>query len=171
MAAGPRLWDAPDGHYAFFHLTASRDWSQLIALYSSRQIPIGEMCEKQPVQIVAVAIALREKGRARASTGILQCIRQRVSVEARMKSRNPFRVAGSFEFDRATVFGIDGNRADALRYLERAIDNGWLGRPYSGQISDYPQFDLLQGDRRVATLQQRIDQKLAQERAEVLAQG
>lgn len=171
MIAGPRLWDAPDGHYAFFQLAASRDWDHLAALYNSRQIPIGEMCEKQPAQIVAVAIALREKGRARASTGILQCIRQRVSVEARMKSRNPFRVAGSFEFDRATLFGFDGNRAGALRFLERAIDQGWLGRPYSSQISNYPQFDLLQGDRRVATLQQRIDETLARERAAVLAQG
>ena len=171
MIAGPRLWDAPDGHYAFFYLAASRDWSQLTALYDSRQIPIGEMCEKQPAQIVAVAIALREKGRARASAGILQCIRQRVSVEAKMKSRNPFHVAGSLEFDRATLFGFDGNRADALRFLERAIDQGWLGRPYSSQISDYPQFDLLRGDQRAATLQQRIDQKLAQERAKVLAQG
>ena len=171
MTAGPRLWDAPDGHYAFFHLAASRDWKQLTALYNSRQIPIGEMCEKQPAQIVAVAMALREKGRARESTEILRCIRQRVSVEAQMKSRNPFRVAGSLEFDQATLSGFDGNRAEALRFLSRAIDQGWLGRPYSSQISDYPQFDLLQGDRRVVTLQQRINQKLAQERAEVLAQG
>ena len=170
MAAGPRLWDAPDGHYAFFHLAASRDWNRLTALYDSRQIPIGAMCEKQPAEIVAVAIALREKGRARTSSEILQCIRRRVSVESRMKSRNPFRVAGSLEFDQATLFGFDGNRADALRFLNQAIDQGWLGRPYSSQISDYPQFDLLRGDRRTATLQQRINQKLAQERAEVLAQ-
>ncbi|MEO5578727.1 MAG: BTAD domain-containing putative transcriptional regulator [Sphingomicrobium sp.] len=171
MIAGPRLWDAPDGHYAFFQLAASRDWAQLTALYGSRQIPIGEMCEKQPVQIVAVAMALREQGRARESTGILQCIRQRVFVEARMRSRNPFRVAGSLEFDRATLFGLDGNRADALRFLKRAIDQGWLGRPYSSQIGNYSQFDLLKGDRRVAPLQQRIDETLARERAAVLAQG
>lgn len=171
MTAGPRLWDAPDGHFAFFWLAASRDWNTLASLYEARRIPISEICEKQAAQIVAVATALRKQGRERVSTAVLQCVRQRVSVEASMNSRNPFRVAGSLEFDRATLSGFDGNRPDALRYLERAVDQGWLGRPYSGKIRDYPQFDLLQGDRRVATLQKQIDQKLAQERAEVLAQN
>ena len=171
MAAGPRLWDAPDGHFAFFHLASVRDWTALAALYDGRQMAVGEMCEKQSGQIVATAIALRETGRKESSEAVLQCMRQQVSVESRMRARNPFRVAGSLEFDQATLFGLDGNRTETLRFLARAVDQGWLGRPYSSRMGDYPQFDLLKGDARITALQQRIDRKLARERAEVLAQG
>ena len=169
MTAGPQLWSAQDGHFAFFHLAASRDWAMLSALYDSLRIPIAEMCERQPVQNFALAIALREKGREHSSAAVLQCIRDRVSVEARMKSRHPFRVAGSLEFDRATLAAFDGRSADSLRFLEEAVNRGWLGRPYSGRLADYPQFDGLRGNPRLAALQSRIDHKIAQERAEVLA--
>ena len=169
--AGAGLWDIPDGHFAFFYLASLRDWKTLAALYDARRMPIGEICEKQFDQIVATAIALRETGRKNPSDAVLQCMRQRISVESRMKARNPFRLAGSLEFEQATLFGLDGNRTETLRFLARAVDQGWIGRPYSSRIGDYFQFDLLKGDTRITALQQRIDRKLARERAEVLAQG
>ena len=171
MAEGPGIWRAPDGHFAFFYLAASRDWPTLAALYNGRPISVGGICEKQQsAQVFAVAIALRRTGNEKASMGALHCLRQQISVESRMTSRNQFELGGSFEFDRASLFGLDGKRDDSLRFLKQAVDQGWLGRPYSSRIADYPQFDLLENDPRLAALQKQIDSKLAKERAEVLAQ-
>lgn len=169
LAAGPRLWDAPGGDFAFFHLAASRDWDRLVAIYDSRRPPLSEACEKQFAQTVAVALALREKSREPEARVILQCGRERASVEARIRERAQLRLAGDLEFDRATLSSFDRKRDEALRFLEQAVTAGWLGRPYSSRLTDYPQIDLLRADPRLTALQRRIDRKIAQERAEVLA--
>ena len=169
MAAGPRLWDAPDGDFAFFHLAASRDWDRLISIYDGRRPPLGDTCEKRNAQIVAVALALREKGREPEAMAVLQCGRERASVEARISERSQLRFAGDLEFDRATLSAFDRKPGEALRFLEQAVAAGWLGRPYSSRLTDYPQFDILRADPRLTELQRRIDRKIAQERTEVLA--
>lgn len=170
LAAGPRLWDAPDGDFAFSHLAASRDWNVLVSVYDGRRPPLSETCEKQNGQVFAVALALREKGRDLEANAVLRCSRERASVEARIRERAQLRLAGDLEFDRATLSTFDRKPAEALVFLEQAVAAGWLGRPYSSRLSDYPQFDSLRPDPRFTALQQRVDRKIAQERSEVLAQ-
>ena len=169
MAAGPRLWDAPDGDFAFFHLAASREWHRLVSIYDGRRPPLSETCEKQYAQIVVAALALREKGREPEARAVLRCGRERASVESRIRERAQNRLAGDLEFERATLGAFDRKPDEALRFLEQAVAAGWLGRPYSSQLADYPQFDLLRAEPRFTALQLRIDRKIAQERAEVLA--
>src|SRR5206468_3499653 len=98
------------------------------------------------------------------------CLRNRLSIEARQKARAPSANFGDFEFDQATLAAFDGNKDAALHWLDQAVARGWLGRPYSPSLSDRPQFDALRSDPRLAALQARIDGKIAQERAKVLAQ-
>lgn len=169
MAAGPRLWDAPDGDFAFFYLAASRDWNMLVSVYDGRRPPLIETCEKQDGQVFAVALALREKSREPEANAVLRCARDRVSVEARIRERSQFHLAGDLEFNRATLNAFDRKPDEALRFLEQAVVAGWLGRPYSSQLVDYPQFDGLRADPRFTALQRRVDRRIAQERAEVLA--
>ena len=167
-AAGAGLWDAPDGHFGFFHLAANRDWNRLVALYDARRPAMNDTCEKANAQVVAVALALRAKGRAPESKAVLQCSRERTSVEARNEARSQFYYAGTLEFDVATIRALDGQGGAALRFLEKAVAIGWMGRPYSSQLVDYPQFDSLKSDLRFTALQKRIDARIARERAEVL---
>ena len=169
MATGARLWDASDGDFAFFHLAASRDWDKLASIYDTRRPSLSDACEKQNAQIFAVAFALREKGREREARAVLQCAREKAAVEARIRERPQLRLAGDLEFDRATFAAFDRKSGEALRFLEQAVAAGWLGRPYSSRLIDYPQLDSLRADPRFPALQQRIDRKIAQERAEVLA--
>ena len=163
------MWDAPDGDFAFFYLAASRDWNTLVSVYDGRRPPLIETCEKQDEQVFAVALALREKSREPEANAVLRCARDRVSVEARIRERAQFHFAGDLEFDRATLNAFDRKPDEALRFLEQAVVAGWLGRPYSSQLVDYPQFDGLRADPRFTALQRRVDRRIAQERAEVLA--
>ena len=61
-----------------------------------------------------------------------------------------------------------GLHADSLNWLDKAITRGWLGRPYSSRLSDYPQFDASQGNPKFAMLQRRLDATIERERAETL---
>ena len=169
VAAGPRLWDAPDGDFAFFHLAAIRDWDRLASIYDGRRPPLSESCEKQNGQVFAVALALREKGRDSEAKAVLRCPRDRASVESRVRERAQNHLAGDLEYDRASFSAFDRKPGEALLFLEQAVAAGWLGRPYSSRLTDYPLFDSLRADSRFQALQQRIDRKIAQERAEVLA--
>lgn len=168
-AAGARLWDAPDGHFGFFHLAANRDWNGLVARYDARRPAPNEICEKRTAQVFAVALALREKGRSRDANTVLQCGRERTTLAAQSKARDQFRYAGALEFDLATFGALDGRKSDALRFLERAVAVGWMGRPYSSRLSDYPQFDAFRSDPRYAAIQARLNATIARERAETLA--
>ena len=167
--SGARLWDAPDGHFAFFYLASTRDWNWLTRLYEVRRPALDATCEKANAQIIAVALALRHTGRAQEAKAVLQCSRERTSIEARNKARSQTLYAGALEFDLATLNALDGNRTAALRFLDGAVAVGWIGRPYSSRLSDYPQFDSLNSDQRYAALQKRIDASIARERAEILA--
>jgi hypothetical protein len=98
-------------------------------------------------------------------------MRSRLVIESRQKSRQPTALLGDYEYDQATLAAFDGEKEPAIRWLEQAVDRGWLGRPYSPSLGDRPQFDALRSDPRLAALQARIDLTISQQRAQVLAQA
>jgi hypothetical protein len=116
-------------------------------------------------------VALRAEGRADDASRLLGCFRDRLAVELNSKARLPQEWPGDLEFRRASFAALTGNREDVVAWLRSAVGRGWLGQPYSSRLADYPQFDALRADRRLGDLQQRIDDKIARERAELAAQG
>ena len=61
-------------------------------------------------------------------------------------------------FDLACVNAIEGNRDEALRWLDKAYDAGWRGWP---QASWTPLLDSLRQDSRFQRLMRRIDEDVA----------
>lgn len=85
-----------------------------------------------------------------------------------MKARATDLRATQLEYRQATLMAAKGAHADSMAWLDKAIARGWIGRPYSSRLSDYPQFDASQGNPKFAVLQRRIDATIARERAETL---
>lgn len=169
-ARGARIWKRPDGGFAFVHLAKLRDWTGLIWLYDRRTLGAAEFCELRPNDSVPFVLALRLKGRATEAQQVLGCLRKRLAVELRNKARLPQDWPGDLELRRASLAMLDGDREGAIRWLDRSVNRGWLGQPYSSRLSDYPQFDALRADPRFVQLQRRIDARIARERAELAAQ-
>jgi TolB-like protein len=164
------LWKRPDSVLAFVHLARLHDWNALAWLYDRRNLSVAEFCERRPNDAVPFVLALRAKGRAHEGQILLGCLRDRLALEFRNHARLPQDWPGDLEFRRAGLSALDGNRPDALGWLDRAVSRGWLGQPYSSRLTDYPQFDGLRADPRFAQLQRRIDVRIARERAELAAQ-
>lgn len=167
---GPMIWTMTDGGLAFAHLAALRDWSTLTKLHDRRPFGRDRFCLGWPDLMPPFALALRATGRAREANTILDCLRHRLGIESRQKSRVPPAWPADLEFNRATLGALEGDREGALRWLDRAVARSWAGQPYSSRLTDYPQFDAIRADPRFATLQRRIDARLARERAELIAQ-
>ena len=166
-SSGPNVWTMPDSGFGFFYLASVRDWRGLNRLYDQRPISADHLCFRNLDAAQAIVPALRAAGRQSDQRNLQACLRNRIVIESRQKSRFWYSYAGEFEFDQATLAALDGNGPKALGLLEQAIERGWLGRPYSSKLTDSPQFDLLRSDPEFAELQSRIDRKIAQERAEV----
>ena len=169
QTAGAHLWYLPDGTVGFFHLAAVHDWSALNRLYDQRPMPPQQLCFNYLEAVQAMVPALRASGRARDAVSLLTCLRSRLAIEARQKSRSWYAFAGDFEYDQATLAGLTGDKGAALNWLDRAVAQGWFGRPYSPSLSDRIQFDSLRSSPQLAALQAKIDQTIAKERAQVLA--
>ena len=167
---GPRIWTMKDGGFAFVHLAALRDWNALASLHDRRPFGQERFCLGSPELTPPLVLALRATGRDRETSGLLDCLRRRLAVESRQKARLPYAWPADLEFQRATLSALEGDRAGALRWLERAVARGWAGQPYSSRLADYPQFDLLNGDPKLADLQNKVRQRLARERAELALQ-
>ena len=164
-----RLWDLPDGGFGFFHLAAVHDWQPLSRLYDQRPIAPQQLCFHNLKAAQTLVPALRAIGRPRDAETVLNCLRNRLAIEAQEKSRSWYAYAGDFEYDQASLAALTGNRNAALRWLDRAVARGWLGRPYSPKLSDRVQFDALRSSPQLAALQAKIDRTIAKERAQVLA--
>lgn len=164
---GSRIWTAKDGGFAFTHLAAVRDWAPLVRLYAQRPARQKEFCEQWWASASPFVLALRARGQPDESEPLLQCMRERLAVELRNKARRPEAWPGDLEFQRASLAALTGDRTGALQWLDRAVSRGWLGQPYSSRLTDYPQFDALRADARLAALQRRVDARIARERDEL----
>lgn len=166
---GAKVWKSKAAGFAFIHLARERDWPVLVNLFDQKPLAFAEFCEQWSNYAWPFAMALQAEGRQPDARKVLQCLRSRLGVETRQKARLPEAWPGDLEFRRATLSALDHKPSDALHWLDRAASRGWLGQPYSNRLTDYPQFDELRADRRIVALQERIDTKIARERAEVLA--
>ena len=169
-SSGVDLWKLPDSSIGFFRLAAMHDWTMLNRLYDERPVAPQQLCFHDLEAAQAVVPALRAAGRQADAQAVLSCLRSRLAIEARQKARSWWEYWGDFEYNQATLAALSGDAPAALHWLEQAVARGWLGRPYSSSVSDRPQFDAFRSDGRMAALQARIDGKIAQERAKVLAQ-
>jgi TolB-like protein len=168
--AGPQVWKTKNAGFVFVHLARLRDWSALANLFDRRGFPFAEYCSWWPNSSAPFVMALRARGRAADAEKVLGCFRARLAVESRMRARLPEEFPGDLESRRASFSALQGDGGAALQWLGKAVDRGWLGQPYSGRLTDYPQFDALRADPRFAQLQRRIDVRIARERAELAAQ-
>jgi tetratricopeptide (TPR) repeat protein len=166
---GANVWNLPDNGFGFFRLAANRDWAALNRLYDQRPTSPEQLCWRNLGAAQAIVPALRAAGRQSDEQKLKACLRNRLAIEAKQKSRSWYSHVGDFEFDQATLAALDGNETQALSWLKQAVGRGWLGIPYSPLLTDRPQFDGLRSDPQLAALQRRIDQRIGQERAEVLA--
>jgi hypothetical protein len=166
-SSNARLWDLPDSSIGFFHLAAIHDWKTLNRLYEQRPTPPGKLCIHSLEAAQAIVPSLRAAGRRGDADTLLSCLRNRLGLERRQKARSWYAYDGDLEYDQATLATLANDRASTLRFLKQAIARGWLGRPYSSNLSDRPQFDSLREDPVYAELQNRIDTTLERERAEI----
>lgn len=151
------IWDLPDGGIGFFYLAAARDWPSLNRLFDQRRVAARQPCFQNLEAAKAMVPALRAAHRSLDAAKVLACLTDRLSTEARQRSRDWYSYAGDIEFNRATAATLRGDRAAALHWLERAIDRGWTGLPYSHSLSDRPQLDALRSQPHFGKLQARID--------------
>lgn len=165
------IWTAPDGDIAIHGLAARRDWGSLIELYATAPTDKAMLCSGGEWQGAIFALALRKGGRAREAEELMECNEKRLTFESRMRARttNPQHPqVADLEFRRATLLALKGDANGALGWLSRAIERGWIGRPYSTRLQDYPQFDALRDDPRTTALQRKMNDRVAQERADIL---
>jgi hypothetical protein len=100
---------------------------------------------------------------------LLSCVRDRTDHTFAQAFRSADSGAGESEAARSMVLALSGDRDGALLWLQRAFNFGWIGSPYSAQLVDWPEFDSIRSDPRLAALQSRIDQRVSQFRNQVLA--
>lgn len=171
---GAGLWGLPDRGFGFFHLAAIHDWTTLNRLYDARPGSPQQLCfgesEAAMISTEALIPAVRAAGRQRDAIALMDCLRERLAIETRQKAAGPAAHFGDYEYDQATLAALSGNRSAALNWLGQAVVKGWVGRPYSPSLTDRPQFDAFHADPRLAALQAKVDQTIAEQRALVLTQ-
>lgn len=161
------LLTAVDGDVAVFGLGAARDWSTIAEAIERDPEALTELCASHYVLAPQIIIALRQTAQVERSRQLLACMRDRVGLSLRMTMRAPDDDPGRLEMRKASVLALSGDRS-AIDWLDKAVKRGWLGQYYSSKLADWPQFDPLRGDPRLAGIQRRIDATIARERAETL---
>lgn len=164
-SAPAALLTAPDAAEAIFALGAMRDWPVLRRLLDLEPGSLNDLCLSQGVLVPQLIIALRETGQGDQSRRLIECMRRNVDRALPMTMRSPDEDPGRLEYRKASVLALSGDRS-AIDWLERAVKRGWLGQYFSSQLKDWPQFDALRGDQRIAQLQRQIDAVIARERTE-----
>ena len=166
--AGSRIWQAPDVEIALFYLASIHDWTSLTRLFDQRRNPVEDACGSSRSVSFPVLMALNATARREEADALLRCVRNRLGFELRQTARSTKSYAGDLEADRATLSAIEGRPEEALKWLNLAVDRGWLGRPLSGNLRERPAFDSLRSDPRYGAIQRRIDAIIARERNETL---
>lgn len=168
VSDGAAAWDANGIAVAIFSLARARDWRAIARFYDVRPAAYRDVCLTGPPFTPFLIMALREAGRGVEVRRLLQCTQRQVSSQLRQLYRANEDAPGEVEMMQASILAILNNR-EALNWLDKAVQRGWLGQYYSSQLSDWPQFDGLKEDPRYAAVQRRINAVIARERAEILA--
>ena len=174
-SGGRELLDAPDLDIAIFALGAAHAWGPLAQLYGKSGMDTAAFCAKLPAMTLPlglnlhVAQALAATGNVAQSRALTGCVGKRLDRTFAQRYRWGDETAGEPEFERAMALALGGDSKGSLDWLGRAIGLGWLGYPYSSRLVDWPEFDGLRSDPRLAALQARIDRRIAEQRAQVLA--
>lgn len=158
---------APDASVALFALGAERDWRTIGEFLRDKDATLIEFCASQFPLVPQVIIALHKTGQIEKSRGLLSCMRERVELAQKMTMRAPDDDPGRLEMGKATLLALSGD-SKAIDWLDKAVKRGWSGQYYSARLSDWPQFDALLDNPRMAALQRIIDARIARERREAL---
>ena len=166
---GPLAWDTSGIEMAVFSLARDRDWPALVRFYAVRPSDYRDVCLTAPTFSTFLIMALSNEGRSAEAQQLMRCTQAWVTSELNQHYRNPDDAPGELEMMQASLLAM---RADerAFDWLEKAVQRGWLGQYYSADLADWPQFDALKNDPRYAALQQRIEARVATQRAKVLTQ-
>ena len=167
LKAGAKAWTANGLDLAIFSLARARDWPAIARFYDSRPADRRDLCVMLPWFTPFIEIALANRGRRAQAAMIHACFQKRLSAQLAMRYRSADHYAGELEMWQASMFAIRGDPR-AFDWLDKAIAKGWVGQYASASLADWPQFDRLRSDPRYAAIQQRIDVRIAKERAETL---
>ena len=165
---GAKAWSANKFEYAIFSLARARDWAAIVQAYDLRPKDLRDLCVRPPNFAPLLAMALERRGRSAESAQILNCVQRNLNRQFAMRFRSPDDAPGEPELWQASLLSLRGG-SRALDWLGKAVARGWLGQYYSGNLSDWPQFDSLRGSPKYLEIQRRMDARIAKERAEVLA--
>lgn len=165
---GSGAWLSSGIESAVFSLARARDWTALATFYDVRPADFQNICVIAPRFTPFLILALEQRGRASEAQRISTCIQRDITSELHQRHRSPDDLPGEVELVQSSLLALKNDRS-ALDWLGRAVDRGWFGQYYSGNLADWPQFDNLHLDPRYLAIQKRIDAKIAAERQKVLA--
>ncbi|HEU5286361.1 MAG TPA: TIR domain-containing protein [Sphingomicrobium sp.] len=166
-SANASVWTKPDSATAFLALAEARDWPQIARLYAARGAATSELCKERTGAIVATAMALERIGRTDESKQLQACLEREIRMQARGPNGPDLTNRNEHEFARAQLAALRGDGQAALNALEKAVQLGWRGYPYSARLSSYPALESLQSQLGYARIQKRLDQLIAAERSQL----
>ncbi len=167
-SANSTLWSRPDAATAFLALAEARYWPQIGRLYAAREAPPAALCKERTGTIIPAAMALQQLGKKSESLQLLTCLHREIKMQARGPNGPDLTNRNEHEFASAQLASLRGDEQAALRALEKAVELGWRGYPYSPKLSSYPALERLQSNLGYARIQRRLDQLLAAERRQLV---
>lgn len=177
--SGAAVWESRDADVAIAALAEARDWRSLSRLYDEwRRIPQdgcfdvfagGVTAHRRASAMMgpSFAVALRSVGRTKEAAALLACLKSSLARHSGGPIRHYSQSQPVVEFMRAQILALEGDRAQAMQAISRAIDVGWRGW-FTTRLSGYPAFDSLQSSQEFRQLQARLDRLLAIDRAKTL---
>lgn len=168
QSANSAVWTKPDAATAFLALAEARDWQQIGRLYAARGTPAAALCKERTGAIIATAMALERLGTRAESMQLLACLDREIKMQARGPNGPDLTNRNEHEFTKAQLAALRGDDQAALNTLEKAVQLGWRGYPYSPKLNSYPALEPLQSNLGYAKIQKRLDRLLADERQQVI---
>jgi adenylate cyclase len=169
-SAGPAVWKEPDPEAAIAALAIARDWDAIVALHDSNRAAVAALCDdpEQVAPAIALAAALKAKGRSADNRRLLQCVRALLDRHGKGRVRSAYLPACGVDLTWAEVHALEGRSDLAFPLLERSV-NRCIRAPYGRGILAFEAFDALKNDPRYARLDARLKQLIARDRAEAMA--
>ena len=163
--AGAGFWDESLASEAIFGLAAARDFRTIAGTYQPRRQK--QICKLNPEFGLWVVEALRAEGRQAEARPLLDCIKQRLTIQSRGSVRSAEFPAAALAEHWALVHALEGRDAAAFAEMKRAVD---LGRrtPYGAGLGFFPGFDRLRSTAQYRQIDERLKRLMAKERAEAL---
>jgi hypothetical protein len=166
-SANSTVWTKPDSATALLALAEARDWPQIARLYGSRGGGAAALCKERTGGTVATAMALKRIGNEKDSMQLLACLDREIRMQARGPNGPDLTNRNEHEFAKAQLAALRGNDQAALTTLQKAVQMGWRGYPYSAKLNSYPALESLQPHVGYARIQERLDALIATERSQV----